>query len=70
MLAKTMVMGSAKSTTTPWTELHNFLRLFRGMHKKYLATYVAMFEWAHNLKRVTADFLRPLMLHDFTYLPI
>lgn len=53
-----------------WTGLRNFLRPFRGVHKKYLAAYVAMFEWAHNLKRVTADFLRTLMLPDFTYLPI
>jgi hypothetical protein len=35
-----------------------------------LAQYVAMFEWAHNLKRVTSDFLRTLMVPDFTYLPI
>jgi transposase-like protein len=52
-----------------WTGLRNFLRPFRGIHKKYLAQYVAMFEWAHNLKRVTADFLRALMLSNFTYLP-
>jgi transposase-like protein len=38
-----------------WTGLRNFLHPFRGVHKKYLAIYVAMFEWAHNLKRVTAD---------------
>ncbi len=52
------------------TGLRNFLRPFRGVHKKYLAAYVAMFEWAHNLKRVTIDFLRTLVLPDFTYLPI
>jgi transposase len=52
-----------------WTGLRNFLRPFRGVHKKYLAAYVAMFEWAHNLKRVTADFLRTLMVSSFTYLP-
>jgi hypothetical protein len=68
-----MAMAFAKSIAIPmegiWTELRNFLRPFRGVHKKYLATYVAMFEWAHNLKRVTTDFLRTLMLPDFTYLP-
>ena len=53
-----------------WTGLRNFLRPFRGVHKKYLAQYVAMFEWAHNLKRVTSGFLRTLMVPDFTYLPI
>jgi len=52
-----------------WTGLRNFLRPFRGVHKKYLAAYVAMFEWAHNLKRVTTGFMRTLMLPNFTYLP-
>jgi transposase-like protein len=49
-----------------WTGLRNFLRPFRGVHKKFLAIYVAMFRWAHNLKRVTADFLRTLMVPGFT----
>jgi transposase len=53
-----------------WTGLRNFLRPFRGVHKKYLAQYVAVFEWAHNLKRVTSDFLRSLMAPHFTYIPI
>ncbi len=44
-----------------WTGLRNFLRPFRGVHKDYLAQYVAMFEWAHNLKCITEDFLRILM---------
>lgn len=52
-----------------WTGLRNFLRPFRGVHKKYLAIYVAMFEWAHNVKQVTGDFLRALMVPGFTYLP-
>ena len=52
-----------------WTGLRNFLRPFRGIHKKYLAQYVAMFEWAHNLKRITSNFLRTLMIPHFTYLP-
>jgi transposase len=45
-----------------WTGLRNFLRPFRGVHKKYLAQYVAIFEWAHNLKAVTIKFLRLLMV--------
>jgi len=45
-----------------WTGLRNFLRPFRGVHKKYLALYVAMFEWAHNLKKVTSNFMRMLMV--------
>jgi len=44
-----------------WTGLRNFLRPFRGVHKKYLAQYVAVFEWAHNLKRVTTAFLNLVM---------
>jgi transposase-like protein len=52
-----------------WTGLRNFLRPFRGVHKKYLAQYVAMFEWAHNLKRVTDHFLRTLMNPGFIFLP-
>ena len=52
-----------------WTGLRNFLRPFRGVHKKNLAAYVAIFEWAHNLKRVTAGLLRTLMIPGFTYLP-
>ena len=44
-----------------WTGLRNFLRWFRGVHKKYLAQYVAVFEWAHNIKKVTPKFLRSVM---------
>jgi transposase-like protein len=53
-----------------WTGLRNFLRPFRGVHKRYLAQYVAMFEWAHNLKRVNDHFLRVLMIPRSIYLPI
>jgi transposase len=40
-----------------WTGLRNFLRPFRGVHKVFLAGYVALFQWAHNLKTVSAQFL-------------
>ena len=43
-----------------WTGLRNFLRPFRGVSKWYLAQYVAIFQWAHNIKRVTDEFLRAL----------
>ena len=43
-----------------WTGLRNFLRPFRGVSKVYLQQYVVMFEWAHNLKTVTLQFLRIL----------
>ena len=36
-----------------WTGLRNFLRPFRGVNKEYLYQYVAIFEWGHNIKRVT-----------------
>lgn len=44
-----------------WTGLRNFLRPFRGVSKKYLGQYVAMFEWACNAKRATTDFLRAML---------
>ena len=57
-----------------WTGLRNFLRRFRGVHKKYLAQYylaqyVALFEWEYNLKEVTGGFLRMLMDPGFTLDP-
>ena len=52
-----------------WTGLRNFLPRFRGVHKKYLAQYVALFEWEHNLKEVTGGFLRMLMEPGFTLDP-
>lgn len=33
-----------------WVGLRNFLRPFRGIHKKYLYLYVALFDWGHNLR--------------------
>ena len=48
----------------------NFRRPFRGIHKRYLGQYVAIFEWAHNLKQVTGRFLRLLLLSCSTELPI
>jgi transposase-like protein len=43
-----------------WTGLRNFLRPFRGVNKVYLQQYVAIHEWAHNIKRCSMDFLRIL----------
>jgi hypothetical protein len=40
-----------------WTGLRNSLRPFRGMNKKYLYQYVAMFEWGDNVKGATLEFL-------------
>jgi transposase len=44
-----------------WTGMRNFLRPFRGVNKKYLYQYVAMFEWGYNVKRATPEFLWALL---------
>jgi transposase len=44
-----------------WTGLRNFLRPFRGVNKKYLYQYAAMFEWGYNVKRATSAFLWALL---------
>jgi transposase-like protein len=44
-----------------WTGLRNYLRIFRGVSKRYLNQYVAMFEWAHNLKQASDEFLQALL---------
>ena len=44
-----------------WTGLRNFLRMFRGVSKKYLYQYVAIFQWGYNLKEATVEFLRALL---------
>ena len=50
----------------PQTTLRNFLRPFRGVHKKHLAGYVAICEFAINLKRITPSFISALVrTHDF-----
>ena len=43
-----------------WTGLRNFLRPFRGVSKWYEKQYIAIFQWAFNLKNVTADFVTAL----------
>jgi transposase-like protein len=52
-----------------WTGLRNYLRPFRGVHKRNLKLYVAIHQWAHNLKRVTQGLLRALLIPNFTYFP-
>jgi len=44
-----------------WTGLRLFLGRFRGVSKWYLSQYVAVFQWAHNLKRATDESLRALL---------
>lgn len=43
------------------TGLRNFLRPFRGVHKRYLQQYVAVYEWSHNRKQVSVEDLRRVM---------
>ncbi len=38
-----------------WPGLRHFLRQFRGVSKKHLYQYMAMFEWGYNAKRATTD---------------
>ena len=44
-----------------WTGLRNFLRPFRGVSTWFLSQYAALFQWGHNLKVVTDEFLRILL---------
>jgi hypothetical protein len=44
-----------------WTGLRIYLSRFRGVSKWYLAQYVAIFQWGHNHKRATDEFLRALL---------
>lgn len=44
-----------------WTTLRNFLRPFRGVHKKYLKFYVAMCEHHINRKAISPDFITRLV---------
>lgn len=49
-----------------WTDVRNFLRPFKGVHKKYLSGYVAMCEFKRNLKRISPAFISSLVtLHTF-----
>ena len=44
-----------------WTGLRNFLRPFRGVSKWCASQYVAIFEWGHNVKEATDDFLENML---------
>jgi transposase len=45
-----------------WTGVRTFLRPFRGVSKWFLAQYVAVFQWGYNLKSVTDEFMRVLLM--------
>jgi transposase len=44
-----------------WTGLRNYLRPFRGVSKWCELQYVAMFEWGHNIKEATDEFLSVML---------
>jgi transposase-like protein len=44
-----------------WTAVRNFLRPFRGVHKKYLKYYLAMCEHRINRKRISPAFIAGLV---------
>jgi transposase-like protein len=49
-----------------WTGLRNFLRPFRGVHKRYLHGYVAIHEFRVNLKAISPIFISALVRrHSF-----
>jgi transposase-like protein len=45
-----------------WTGLRNYLRMFRGVHKKYLNQYAAVFEWAYRFRWATDEALRMMVI--------
>jgi transposase len=49
-----------------WAGLRTFLRPFRGVSKHFLSGYVAIHEFAVNLKRISVPFIAALVrLHSF-----
>lgn len=48
-----------------WTEIRNFLRPFKGVHKKYLAQYVAMFENAFNFKQQVDQVVKAMIIPNY-----
>jgi hypothetical protein len=44
-----------------WTGVRIFLAPSRGVSKWYQAQYAAVFEWVHNAKRITGEFVRALL---------
>ena len=49
------------TTEGMWTDLRNFLRPFKCVHKKYLAGYIAMAEFRRNLKRILPVFIASIV---------
>ena len=50
-----------------WAGLRTFLRPFRGVSKHFLSGYIAIHEFAVNLKRISTDFIASLVRLHFFY---
>ena len=48
-----------------WTDVRNFLRPFKGVHKKYLAGYLALCELHRNHKRISPNLISSLVTLTF-----
>ena len=49
-----------------WTDVRNALRLFKGVHKRYLDGYIAICEFRRNLKRISPVFIAQFVaFHSF-----
>lgn len=46
--------------------LRTYLRVFRGVHKRYLHLYVATYEAMVNAKRVTPELIRRMCIRDLS----
>ena len=54
------------TTEGMWTDVRNFIRPFKGVHKKNLSGYIAICEFRRNLKRISPDFISALVAtHTF-----
>ena len=51
----------ANTTEGMWTTVRNFLRPFRGVHKRYLSGYIAICEFSINLKCISPSFVSALV---------
>ena len=50
-----------------WTDVRNYLRPFKGVHKDYLSGYVAMAEFRRNLKSISPEFIATIVTLHTTY---
>ena len=48
-----------------WSGVRNFLRPFRGVSKRYLAQYTAIFENAFNFKEQLIHIIRAMIIPDY-----